>query len=128
MEKDVALEEYILKLEKRLLDPKVRGSDQQLKALLDEAFIEFCSSGRIYIFNKEKVIDKEEKEEQTNWKIIDFNVKKLDAAYVLATYKLIKKNKSVEEYSLRSSIWKQENDTWKMIFHQGTKTSELLSL
>ena len=41
---------------------------------------------------------------------------------ILATYRVIKHDELDERkrYSLRSSLWTEENGKWKMSFHQGT--------
>ena len=121
MKDGIEVEELILSLEEKLLNPEVRCSKQKLEELLDEEFIEFCSSGNIYIYNQEKVIDTEINLETTNWKILEFNIKWISEECILATYKLAKDSTVTKEYSLRSSIWKKQGHQWKMIFHQGTK-------
>ena len=124
MKNGIEVEELILALEERLLNPKVRCSKKKLEELLDEEFIEFCSSGNIYIYNKEKVIDTQINLEVVNWRILDFKIKWISKECILATYRLVKDSTETKEYSLRSSIWKKQNNQWKMIFHQGTKTNE----
>ena len=121
MKDGIEVEDLILALEEKLLNPEVRCSKQKLEELLDEEFIEFCSSGNIYIYNQEKVIDTEINLETTNWKILEFNIKWISKECILATYKLAKDSTVTKEYSLRSSIWKKQGHQWKMIFHQGTK-------
>jgi len=49
--------------------------------------------------------------------IADFHVTELSQDVMLATYKVT----SGSTVSLRSSIWKQRDDQWQIIFHQGTK-------
>ncbi len=121
MKDGIEVEDLILALEEKLLNPEVRCSKQKLEELLDEEFIEFCSSGNIYIYNQEKVIDTEINLETTNWKILEFNIKWISKECILATYKLAKDSTVTKEYSMRSSIWKKQGHQWKMIFHQGTK-------
>lgn len=50
--------------------------------------------------------------------LTDFKVKLLASDVALTTYRVIK-HKDMK-YSLRSSIWKLKEDTWQMVFHQGT--------
>lgn len=121
MKDDLEVEELILTLEERLLNPEVRCSKQKLEELLDEEFIEFRSSGNIYIYDKDKVIDTQINLEVLNWRIVDFKIKWISKECILATYRLVKDSIGTKEYSLRSSIWKKQNHRWKMIFHQGTK-------
>ncbi|MDP9000503.1 MAG: nuclear transport factor 2 family protein [Myxococcota bacterium] len=42
------LEQHLRDLEARLLEPKVRGAPDDLAILLDDGFVEFSKSGRIY--------------------------------------------------------------------------------
>ena len=107
-------------MEKRLLTPKVRGEKQNLQELLDENFIEFCSSGKIYIYDSNNDTIEEIKEESDKWSIIEFEIKQLSDDCILATYRLVKWNLERQRESLRSSIWKNSDGKWKMIFHQGT--------
>ena len=44
----MSLEERILALERKLLDPDVRASSQELDRLIADDFVEFGSSGRIW--------------------------------------------------------------------------------
>ena len=115
------LKKHILKLEKDLLKPETRKSSEKISQLLSDDYIEFCSSGNIYNYNKDDVFDKDSNLFEIKWEI-----KELSNDCILATYKLIKHSELREnmKYSLRSSIWKLFNGTWKMIFHQGTLTSE----
>ena len=50
----MSLEERILALERKLLDPDVRASSQELDRLIADDFVEFGSSGRIW--NKRDVL------------------------------------------------------------------------
>ena len=103
---------------------KVRCSKQSLQELLDENFMEFCSSGRVYIYDINTVIDEEVKGEWDSWRIIDFRIKNLSQDCILATYRFIKENQGQKKCSLRSSIWRNIEQKWKMIFHQGTLINE----
>ena len=117
------LEKYILQLESDLLKPEIRKSIETSELLSDD-FFEFCSSGYVWHYNKGESADEEI--QQINWEIKDFVINQLSDACLLATYKLIKHNELNEnkKYSLRSSIWKCFDGKWKMIFHQGTLTSQ----
>jgi len=89
---------------------------------LSDSFIEFGSSGLIY--DKAITLDSLSKEEiDLEITVEDFEVRYLSDEIVLVTYKTSKIDpKSLERFqSLRSSIWKQEEGRWVMVFHQGTK-------
>lgn len=118
------LEKYILQLESDLLKPEIRQSIEKTSELLSDGFIEFCSSGYVWHYNKGESVDEEI--QQINWEIKDFAINQLSDDCLLATYKLIKHNELNEnkKYSLRSSIWKCFDGRWKMFFHQGTLTSQ----
>ena len=120
------LEKHILKLEKDLLKPETRKSAEKISTLLSDDFIEFSSSGNIYNYNKDDVFDNDSNSSEIKWEVKEFKIKELSNDCILATYKLIKHSELREnmKYSLRSSIWKLFNGTWKMVFHQGTLTSE----
>lgn len=114
------IEKEILLLEKQLLKPETRESENKLYELLDDELIEFSSNGKIYHYKKGDTFTSPE----IDWEIIDFSIKQLSDFIVLATYKLIKHSEINidQKYSIRSSIWKYRDNKWKMIFHQGTIT------
>lgn len=116
------IEKHIFELEKELLKPETRQSPEKISELLSDNFIEFCSSGNIYHYNKGDVFDKGTNSSEIRWGIKEFEIKQLAEDCILATYKATKHSELDEnmQYSLRSSIWKCQNGTWKMIFHQGT--------
>ena len=120
------LEKQIFELEKDLLKPEIRKSAEKISELLSDDFIEFCSSGSIYHYNKGDVFDNDSNSLEIQWEIKEFTIKQLSNDCILTTFKLIKHSELREnmKYSLRSSIWKLFNGTWKMIFHQGTLTSQ----
>lgn len=118
------LEKHILQLETDLLKPEIRKSIEKTSELLSDGFVEFCSSGHIWHYNKGESVD--EQIQQIDWEIKDFAINQLSDDYILATYKLIKHSEINEnkKYSLRSSIWKYLDGKWKMFFHQGTLTAK----
>lgn len=97
-----------------ILQPEVRKSVEELEILLDDDFIEFGSSGRI--FNKQQVIDGLVNEPIIQMTLMDFEVKLLAPDVALTTYRVLK-HKDMK-YSLRSSIWKRKEDKWQMVFYQ----------
>jgi hypothetical protein len=121
------LEKCIYELEKELLKPETRRSSEKISEILAEDFIEFCSSGTIYRYNKNDIFEEANSLSKIEWKIEDFEIKLLAKDCILSTYKTIKHDKinSTIQYSLRSSIWKYINSTWKLTFHQGTLTTNI---
>ena len=110
----------LLELEEKLLNPEIRKSVKEIDELLADEFIEFGSTGKIY--NKQQVIESLTNELPAERNIFDFNVVLLSVDTALAMYKVISKNPQTNEIkdSLRSSIWKKYDGSWKMLFHQGT--------
>jgi len=126
MKADYLEESLLRELEERLLQPNVRKSAKDVMHLLADDFIEFGSSGRV--FDKQQIINSlqnEPIEPLTQRSITEFKTSVLATGVVLVTYRIVK-NISGEQpvHSLRSSIWKLNNDQWKMIFHQGTPVRE----
>ena len=122
-----SLEKHIFELEKALLNTETRKSVEKISELLSEDFIEFTSSGNIYHYNKGDIFDDDINSSEMRWEIKEFTIKQLSKESILATYKVTKYSGSEEniKYSLRSSIWQCLDDKWKMIFHQGTLTSQI---
>jgi len=123
MNKD--LKKIIYNLETMLLKPEIRASINQISGLLSDDFIEFGSSGVIY--DKKNILEalfKESKIAPAKFSISNFEVKELIDSLVLSTYnaeRILPDGKSV--ISLRSSIWRRNDDGWQMIFHQGTPSN-----
>lgn len=120
------IKKHILQLENDMLKPEIRQSVEKTDELLSEEFIEFCSSGYEYHYKKGESIDEATCSKQINWEIKNFSITKLSDDCILATYKIVKHSEVNEnkKYSLRSSIWKCFDGKWKMLFHQGTLTSQ----
>lgn len=121
------LEKYILELEKELVKLETRKSAEKISELLSDEYVEFCSSGYVYYYNKGDTFAEENNFSEINWEIKEFKIKQLSQECILSTYKVIKHDEIDEhkKYSLRSSIWKCYDRKWKMIFHQGTLTSKI---
>ncbi|MDZ8034490.1 DUF4440 domain-containing protein [Nostoc sp. DedSLP04] len=94
--------------------------------LLADEFIEFGSSGRV--FNKQQIIESLQNESiqpLTQRLITEFKTLVLATGVVLVTYRIVRHISDKQPvHSLRSSIWKLNNERWKMIFHQGTLVRE----
>lgn len=116
---DSSLKEHILYLEEKLLKPEIRNSKTELQNLLAKNFFEFGSSGNILY--KEKAIG-EEGIAVVKMTLSNFEIHPLSEEIALATYRIY--NEENKQHSLRSSIWKLSEGKWKMVFHQGTKTSD----
>jgi len=117
------LKKTIRNLEESLLQPEIRSSAKELDALLDNDFKEFGSSGEAY--DKEQVLELLPQFTEEKFSLHDFEIKELSDHVVLATCRVDKTVQGQETLvrSLRSSIWRKENDRWQMVFHQGTLKS-----
>jgi len=122
-----SLHQTLYRLESRPHQPEVRFSPAELMRLLADNFIEFGSSGRIY--DRQAIIESLALESSIQISMDDIRISVLTPDIVLVTYraKVIEPVGGPPQYSLRSSIWKQTEGVWQMIFHQGTPTKEFLS-
>lgn len=120
MENRSFLKEHILQLEEMLLKPEIRTSKEELMKLLADDFFEIGSSGKV-LYQNERI--GEEGIGVVRMKLSDFDIHPLSDEIVLTTYRIF--NEENNKFSLRSSIWKWKEGSWKMHFHQGTITSPL---
>ena len=110
------MREMIYQLECSHLKPAVRTSQKELSTLLAEDFFEFGSSGNTYTredYSGEIPLAPD------RLLISDFDYHLLADDVILTTYKI--NNKTRNQKSLRSSVWRLRDDKWKLFFHQGTK-------
>ena len=121
-----SVKEHIFQLESELLKSEVRKSAEKISDILAQDFMEFGSSGIEIYYEYGDVFQNPEDNKELFWEIIDFKIKELSEGCILAMYKLIKHDEPNEnkKYSLRSSVWKNIDGKWKMVFHQGTCTSK----
>ena len=119
-----SLSDTIYELENKLLSPETRNSPDKISKLLSEDFFEHCSSGNIYYFKEGDSFPYKTNEPQ--WQIENFKIKNLSDDLVLATYRCNKNNNSDNQFSVRCSIWKLNDNHWKIIFHQGTNIPEII--
>lgn len=122
-----SIKQLIFQLEKDLLKSEIRKSSQKIKEIIANDFIEITSSGSEYYYKDGDIFQEVNDNCELIWEIMDYKVKRLSDDCILAIYKVIKHSESDErkKYSLRSSIWKYYDGKWKLVFHQGTLTSEI---
>ncbi len=115
---------HLIELERRLLDPVVRASKNQLSHLLHDDFYEISANG--LIFNKQHVISRLPLESIPQIYNQDFKGQVLadslaqltyHAAYRINVYHAL-------NFSIRMSIWAKTEKGWQLFFHQGTPCSE----
>ncbi|WP_273835523.1 DUF4440 domain-containing protein [Guptibacillus sedimenti] len=104
----------IFQLEKELLTPQVRENSLKLNSILAADFFEFGSSGTIWS-KKDAVEGGLSLREMT---LSDFDIHPLAKDVMLATYRVHDKTRN--QQTLRSSIWRKNGDQWQLFFHQGT--------
>ncbi|MDD5362082.1 MAG: DUF4440 domain-containing protein [Ignavibacteria bacterium] len=103
----------ILGLEKQLLDSGKRHSEDFLREILSEEFVEIGSSGKTY--NREDTIKELLNSKDFEYEISDFKTIELGNDIVLASYKI----KINGKLSFRNSLWKKSGDKWKIVYHRG---------
>lgn len=107
-------------LERRLLDPEVRADRAALEDLFHPDFVEYGSSGRIW--TRDAIIDNlTTVEDVTIADIVvrDMQARQVGPGVVLLTFVSVLGERSV----LRSSVWVDTPDGWRIRFHQGTTRS-----
>jgi len=111
---DIDLAQKIHTLEERLLDPEVRADSNLVSELLADDFYEIGASGNT--FDKTATVQSlsNEIEQFSKWTISDFTMILLGPKIVQVRYRI------PESSTLRSSLWRKENDGWVIFFHQGT--------
>ena len=114
-----ALESQLIVLEKRLLEPQVRASREELDDLLADDFLEFGASG--VRFGKAQALDRLPTETAPSFFTQDFELRGLGQDVAQLVYRaIIERPGQPRLYSLRSSIWRRQAEQWAMVFHQGT--------
>ena len=113
------IEQHLQELELCLLQPTTRKSER-VEELLAEGFIEIGSAG--YAHTRPEIIRALQVEPTTRWTASPFKVRLLAPNIALVTFRAHRHSKP-PVHSLRSSIWRETNGKWQMLFHQGTLTS-----
>lgn len=96
-----------------LLDPSVRRDKDRVAAFLDDEFIEFGASGRVY--TKPEILAFLSEERSLQPTVADMKTTFIAPDIALVTYRILGKRES-----LRSSLWRKRDGQWRMVFHQGT--------
>ena len=116
MSSDVQLDRHLQELEELLLVPGIRKS-KQLTELLADDFVEFGSSGRVY--GKADLVAVLQTESPVTQTTSEFKVSLLAPEVALLTYR-IHRHAEPPVNTLRSSVWRQSDGQWQMVFHQAT--------
>lgn len=120
-----AIKMRLCELEERLLDAEVRKSTVELGRLLADDFVELGCSGRSY--DKKETIAALLTSPPQESRTSDFELRLITPAVALVTYRLVQHtwrgDQEIKNYSFRSSLWRSQDDQWKILFHQGTPYS-----
>lgn len=115
--------EILKSAEIALHEPSTRRDRSKVEALLHEPFLEFGRSGKCW--DRAEILDHLATEGVDNRVVSrDFAITPLGTSVALLTYRsaTIDDSGTASKYTLRSSIWMQTPDGWKLRFHQGTPT------
>ena len=88
--------------------------------LLADDFVEFGRSGRSY--NKMQILEALGSESSDLITSSEYKLSLLSPTVALLTYKS-QRDGNAETCTLRSSIWRKNEEAWQMVFHQGTPTT-----
>ncbi|WP_416825626.1 DUF4440 domain-containing protein [Ectobacillus polymachus] len=110
------LKQTIYNLECSHLKPEIRVSEEALSTILADDYFEIGSSGNVW--RRSDYIGDEHPLSPDCLLISDFDMQILSPDCVLTTYRIFNETKAIK--TIRSSIWRKRNGTWKLFFHQGT--------
>lgn len=119
MHAEDSIERLLERLERQLLEPQARKSGV-VSELLAEEFVEFGSSGRQ--FNRAKIVAALQVEASVQVTASQFKVQLLSPQVALVTYRA-QRHSEPPVNTLRSSVWRQREGQWQLVFHQGTPTT-----
>lgn len=119
------IEKTLFDLETLLQQPDVRKSVEKLDEIVSDDLKEITSSGMVS--NKQDCLVNLPAAPDIDFVMTDFSVRELAPNLFQTFFKTQKTVVGADKvsYSSRSSIWKNENGKWKMIFHQGTPIDKL---
>ena len=106
----------ILALEFAMWSPDTRGDRWWMAAHLTDDFIEFGYSGRSY--TRDDILD--QPVGPISVSLHDLAVRPVGRDAALVTYR----SEEPRGWANRSSIWRRDDGTWRLAFHQGTPTQE----
>ena len=105
-------------LELALLDPANRADASLLDKLIADDFIEVAASGRT--FGKGEVLTRLPSESGVSFQADNLVAALLSPTVALVTYSATRTADGSGARSKRCSIWRLDQDQWRMVYHQGT--------
>lgn len=117
------IEEKITILEKSLLDTKVRKNIKTLTSLISKDFREVSASGNC--FGLDEIVNNVPNHSDWSCKTQAWKFRMLSDDIAQISYKayIVHSAEGKGVYSLRMSLWKNEERNWRMVYHQGTKVT-----
>jgi len=113
----IIIKEMILQYEKDFFNLEFCSNRLNLENRLSKDFVEYGKSGCVY--DRESTITALLDLSENRWiDITQFELTSLSENILLVNY--ISYDRSVNSHALRTSIWKKEDNAWKLYFHQGT--------
>lgn len=117
------IKEKLLQYEKSLFDVAFCRRRETLAERISEECVEFGASGRV--FGKREIVEAlHGLQESRDIAIYRFQVAPIAAQAYLVRYIAWEAEK--KQYSLRSSVWREETGHLRLLFHQGTPAGEFL--
>ena len=103
--------------------PEYGTTREALDNMLADTFWEVGASGRRYSreYAIDTLIQRYQNPEEDNWDTTDFHCLEIAENHYLLTYTLIQGMRVTR----RSTIWRRINQTWKIVYHQGTIVEDL---
>jgi len=122
---DRDLKQRLIQLETALFQPAVRADKEQLQQLISDDFIEIAATG--VRFDKAVVLTRLPTEAAPRIHADNFELRLLSehCAQLLYHASLQKAGATKPSLSQRCSIWRLEQDHWRMVYHQGTPSEAL---
>jgi hypothetical protein len=110
----------LYRLEQMLALAGERPTRDDLERYIADDFFEHGASGKIW--TKAEVIAAIQRWPTVERTVVDFCVRALSDTVVLVTYKSTcqAEHAGMQLTSLRASIWRQNGNSWQVVFHQGT--------
>jgi hypothetical protein len=118
------LAEHLRRLEAELVSFDVWQSRAELEARMSPDFIEIGADG---VLTRDDLISIILGTDPGVWQAEDFAVRELAPTVALLTYRSVRDqgDGSPPRIALRSSIWRREDDRWRMELHQITRLEDL---
>ncbi|MGE5682870.1 MAG: DUF4440 domain-containing protein [Bacillota bacterium] len=118
-QKYLSIRDELLRLEAMLHHPEEGSTRKDLEAMTDELFWEVGASGNRYSrsFVLDVLVERvKNPNPDDKWVTRDAWCSEISAGNFLLAYTLIQG----ERVTRRSSIWRKYENSWKVVYHQGT--------